>query len=101
MNTTETLEQDEFEIDLGDRRFAVAMLSPPAARLANEPALLLSFAGQRQESLSSPPYSHTANAFLTAGHRVVSFDLTGHGERIDHFGVGITAWRNGLVLGAG
>jgi len=93
------VECEEFSLALADRRFIVSLLSPAHGRLARDPALLLTFAAGRENSLFNTPYKHTAEAFLAAGHRALSFDFVGHGERIDRFGSGIDGLRNSLVLG--
>ena len=93
------VECEEFSLTVADRRFIVSLLSPAHDRLARDPALLLTFAAGREGSLFSATYRHTAEAFLGAGHRALSFDFIGHGERIDRFGPGIDGLRNSLVLG--
>ena len=93
------VECEEFSLTLADRCFVVSLLSPVHGRLARDPALLLTFAAGREGSLFNAPYKHTAEAFLEAGHRALSFDFVGHGERIDRFGPGIDGLRNSLVLG--
>ena len=93
------VECEEFSLVLADRRFIVSLLSPARGRLARDPALLLTFAAGREGSLFNAPYKYTAEAFLEAGHRALSFDFVGHGERIDRFGSGIDGLRNSLVLG--
>ena len=65
------------------------MASPAAGARGPAPALLLSFSTTRQTSLGEPPYDLTARAFLNAGHRVLSFDLPHHGERVEGYGTGI------------
>lgn len=92
-------EREDFLVAADGRSFTVTLLSPPPEQLAAEPALLMSFASGREKTLFEAPCNHTTDAFLAAGHRVLSFDYTGHGERIDHFGEGIHALRNSLVVG--
>ncbi|HCL30559.1 MAG TPA: hypothetical protein DIC52_19285 [Candidatus Latescibacteria bacterium] len=102
MGTNEQVEgseREDFVVAVGERNVTVTLLSPPSDRLAAEPALLMSFASGRESSLLQAPYNCTSNAFLAAGHRALSFDFTGHGERIDHFGSGIHGLRNSLVKG--
>ena len=93
------VECEDFSLALPDRCVVVSLLSPARGRLARDPALLLTFAAGRESSLFNAPYKHTAEAFLDAGHRALSFDFVGHGERIDRFGPGIDGMRNSLVLG--
>ena len=95
------VECEEFSLTLADRCFVVSLRSPVHGRLARDPALLLTFAAGREGSLFNAPYKHTAEAFLEAGHRALSFDFVGHGERIDRFGPGIDGLRNSLVSGPG
>ena len=92
-------EREDFLVAVDGRSFTVTLLSPPPVQLAAAPALLMAFASGREKTLFEAPYNHTTDTFLAAGHRVLSFDYTGHGERIDHFGEGIHALRNTLVEG--
>lgn len=89
----------EFEIEVGDRPITAKMISPPAERLAAHPLLLLTLASDRETSLTLHPYSIAADLFLAQGHRVVSFDLPNHGQRLDKYGEGLTGWRNAFVDG--
>jgi len=73
------------------------LLTPP--QLAAQPLLLLSFAMDWKTSLCAEPYNLTATKFLQQGHRVASFDLPNHGQRVDEFGEGITGFRNAIVAG--
>lgn len=93
------VEREDFAVAVGDRSFVVTLLSPPVECLASAPALLLAFASGRESTLFTEPYKYSVDAFLAAGHRALSFDYTGHGERIDRFGEGIHALRNSLVEG--
>ena len=61
--------------------------------------VLMTFAMDRHTSLDMHPYNVARNLFLMNGHRVMSFDLPNHGERVNEFGEGITGWRNALMQG--
>ena len=89
----------EFTVNVGSRRVAVLVVSPPPGKLAAKPALYLTFAGAREESLFGDPYDLTAKAFLEAGHRVASFDLPCHGARLGPFGEGIPGLRDTFLAG--
>jgi hypothetical protein len=80
---------ETFSIARGALRFAVEVQSPPPAQLAGRPLLLLNFSTDRKSSLHGGRYGEPARIFLEAGHRVASFDLPAHGERIDRHGSGI------------
>jgi hypothetical protein len=82
--TTET-----FSVMRAAEKLTVEIQSPPASRLAVRPLLLLNFSTDRRSSLRGGRYGEPAKLFLEHGHRVASFDLPAHGERIDRHGSGI------------
>ncbi len=84
---------------VGERTLGVTIVSPPPDKLAAAPILLLTFAGTRGLSLFEEPYCLAARCFLEQGHRVASFDLPGHGTRVNDFGEGIIGLRNAFVAG--
>ena len=90
---------EDLSVTANGRTFAVRVLSPPADKLAKDPALLLTFAMDRVTSLEKRPYSLAAEYFVAQGHRAASFDLPNHGERIDHHGEGIEGMHNAFVAG--
>ncbi len=92
-------EREDLTIKAGDRQFVATILSPPKDKLAKNPALLVTMGGNRKDALFTYPYSQTPNAFLEHGHRVVTFDLPCHGERIDRFGDGIIGFREMFLAG--
>jgi len=73
------------------------LLTPP--QLTPQPLLLLSFAMDWETSLCVEPYNLTAKYFLEQGHRVASFDLPNHGQRINKYGEAITGLRNAFIAG--
>ncbi len=89
----------EFLVEVGGRSVVARLLSPPPASLATDPALLLTFAADRVTSSSVRPYCSPAEHFLAQGHRVISFDLPAHGDRVGIHGSDITGLRNALVAG--
>lgn len=89
----------EFPVTVEGRTITVKVLSPPTETLAADPALLLTFATDRNQSLADRPYGLTADYFLCKGHRAASFDLPAHGERVDKFGGQIAGLRNAFVAG--
>lgn len=68
---------------------AVRVQSPPPDRLAKRPMLLLFLSADRQSSMPDGRYGSPGRLFLEQGHRVVSFDLPAHGERVDKHGSSI------------
>jgi hypothetical protein len=90
---------EEFTVRVGPRPLLARLLSPAKDRLAANPLLLLTLAGDRQTALTVPPACLGASAFLARGHRALSFDLPDHGQRADRYGKGIQAWRNAWVAG--
>ena len=89
----------EFTISGDHHDIAVRLLSPMQEHLRQEPGLLLTFATDRMTSLTDEPYCYAANLFLSQGHRVLSFDLPNHSERVDRYGSGIGGLRNAFVAG--
>jgi len=92
--------QEQFTVSVSERQFTVTALSPPTDKLADDPCLLLTFGQDQSIALFSEPYSLCANAFLERGHRVLSFDMPAHGQRIDHYGKWMEGWRNAFMAGA-
>ncbi|MAE61119.1 MAG: hypothetical protein CMJ49_07160 [Planctomycetaceae bacterium] len=80
MNRTPST-NSELSIDVG-RETLGCSLSEPAQRL-ERPALILNFAGARSMSLAEGPYDIGSRLFVAAGHRVASFDLPFHGDRVE------------------
>jgi len=60
-----------------------------AIPLADRPALLIHLGGDRRSVMGTFPHRLVPDAFVAAGHRVVSFDLPNHGDLIDRFGEGL------------
>lgn len=90
---------EDLVIDRGAERLNVRVLAPSPGRVAKHPLLLLNFSTDRTTSLTEPLYAAPAVAFLQRGHRVLSFDLPSHGERIDQHGVGLEGMRGRLLAG--
>ena len=76
---------------------ACALAAPEAS--APDPALLMTFSGTRQMSTERSPYVMAAQAFTSAGHYALSFDLPNHGDRINAHGEGIAGMCAALVAG--
>jgi pimeloyl-ACP methyl ester carboxylesterase len=91
--------REEFSVGVGGRQLSARLVQPEAAQLAPSPLLLLSLALDVETSLNVEPYNIAGTYFLEQGHRVVSFDLPSHGQRIDEHGEGITGFRNAFVQG--
>jgi hypothetical protein len=80
---------EEFTILRDGVPLAVRVQSPPADRLAKEPMLLLYLSADRASSMPDGRYGAPGQAFLDQGHRIASFDLPAHGDRVDAHGSGI------------
>lgn len=91
---------ETFVVAGGATRFTVEVQSPSGALMAVRPLLLLNFSTDRKSSLQGGRYGEPARIFLEAGHRVASFDLPAHGERIDRHGSGIEGLCARLIAGA-
>lgn len=93
--------QTEFETQtvLVNSQLPLHLICPAKEQLAAQPLLLLSFAMDWQTSLCTEPYNLTATHFLRQGHRVASFDLPNHGQRVNEYGRGIAGFRNALTAG--
>lgn len=74
---------EEFAVRSGDSSLAVRLAAPVAGALAAQPLLLLYFSTDRTASLPEGRYGAAGRIFLEHGHRVASFDLPAHGERLD------------------
>ncbi|WP_414660644.1 alpha/beta hydrolase family protein [Horticoccus sp. 23ND18S-11] len=87
------------QVQRGDATLLVEIQSPAAGRLAARPLLLLNLSGDRQSSLKDGSLGEPARVFLSEGHRVATFDLPAHGERIDRRGSGIDGLRERFIAG--
>ncbi|RPI82540.1 MAG: hypothetical protein EHM42_09360, partial [Planctomycetaceae bacterium] len=79
----------EFTVERPGEKLSVRLVTPPTEKLAKNPLLLLNFSTDRTTSLTAEIYAQPAKLFLANGHRVASFDLPSHGDRIDARGSGI------------
>jgi len=78
----------------------VAVASPAPGKLAEEPLLLLNFSADRMASLPGGRYGSIVRPFLDQGHRVASFDLPAHGDRIEKkYGSGIAGMSASIAAG--
>jgi pimeloyl-ACP methyl ester carboxylesterase len=80
---------EEFTILRDGVPLAVRVQSPPPERLARQPMLLVFLSADRASSMPDGRYGAPGKAFLEQGHRIVSFDLPAHGDRVDAHGSGI------------
>ena len=90
---------EEFSVVGGAGRITVEVQSPPIAQMAGRPLLLLNFSMDRKSSLHGGRYGEPARIFLEAGHRVASFDLPAHGDRVDRHGSGIAGLCARVIAG--
>jgi len=89
ITATEKVNVEEFTILRDGVPLAVRVQSPPPERLAKQPMLLVYLSADRASSMPDGRYGAPAKAFLEQGHRIVSFDLPAHGDRVDAHGSGI------------
>lgn len=94
------MERLKLQVQSGTKKLNVTVISPIKENLAPKPALVLTVGASREYTL----YEHAGNrAFIQmmveAGHRVLSFDLPQHGERIDHHGAEIEGIREAFLAG--
>lgn len=90
---------EEFTVTRAGESLVVRLQSPPPERLAPNPLLLLFFSTDRRASLPDGAYGAPGKRFLDEGHRVASFDLPAHGDRVDRHGSGIAGLRARVVAG--
>ena len=76
----------------------LAILRTPIRR-AVRPALLINLAADVKSALGGDYFRIVPDIFLAAGHRVVSFSLPCHGERVNEYGEGIEGWANSIKAG--
>lgn len=84
-------------LTVGDQTFPVRVLTP--GKLAEQPMLLLTFGLGIHWGLYEEPYDTICRRFLENGHRVATWDMPAHGDRIDAHGEGITGFRNAFFAG--
>lgn len=89
----------DLEVSRPGETLGVRLLDPPAETRVAEPWLLLTFSTDRKTSLTGEPYCGPGYQFLRAGHRVASFDLPAHGDRVDARGQGIDGLRERFLAG--
>lgn len=85
-------QMEEFVVHSGPVALTVRVVSPPPERLAAQPRLLLFFSTDRAASMPDGRHGAATRLFVEAGHRVASFDLPAHGERVGEYGAGIAGW---------
>ncbi|MCC6796362.1 MAG: prolyl oligopeptidase family serine peptidase [Candidatus Hydrogenedentes bacterium] len=90
---------EEFPVAVDGTTITVRVLTPPANKLAKNPALFMAFAVDRNTTLTKRPYCLAAEYFLENGHRALSFDLPSHGDRVGALRSGIDGFRDAFVAG--
>jgi hypothetical protein len=88
-----------FTLTRDGQKLSVQIETPAAGQLAARPMLLLNFSTDAQSSLHRGRYGKPAQFFLAHGHRIASFDLPAHGERVDRHGKGIDGLCARVVAG--
>jgi len=77
------MKTSEFAIQAEGRSITCTLAEPDVLSTHPQgPALLMTFTLTRQMSIFEDVYNLPTQAFLAAGHRVLSFDLPHHGDRI-------------------
>ena len=89
----------ECDIRGPDRTIPIRLHLPEHQRPMSDRVLLLSFAGDRETSLTVAPYRLASEVFLEEGHNVLSIDLPNHGSQINDDGEGIPGMRNAFIGG--
>lgn len=69
------------------------------ARLAKYPTLLIALAGPIHACLDDPDYCVVSDILLAAGHRVASFDLPNHGQRVNAHGKNLSGMAAAIAAG--
>ncbi len=91
---------EKFVLTVEGRRIDCQLWSPPKEKLDKNPLLLVSLNGSAEETFMNEHFRQSGIPFLENGHRVASFDLPCHGNRIDmKYGEGITGFRNAFIKG--
>ena len=90
---------EEFIIDRPHGKLAVIVQTSADKPLATDPMTLLNFSADRQSAMVDGKYGALVKPFLDQGHRVVSFDLPAHGERVTELGSGIAGMAAEVVAG--
>jgi esterase FrsA len=80
---------EEFAVSSGGATFPVRLQAPAPENVAEHPLLLIFLSADRQSAMPDGRYGAPGRVFLERGHRVVSFDLPAHGERVDRHGADI------------
>lgn len=82
--------EQDLTFEVNGRKLKALLRTPE--RLTARPALLINLGGGRKNALESDSMRMVPDIFLAAGHRVISFDLPGHGNNSDTFGGGLASW---------
>lgn len=88
---------EEFTIDRPYGKLTVVIQT--GEKLAADPLVLLNFSADRKSSLLEGRYGGIVRPFLEQGHRVVSFDLPAHGDRVDESGSSIAGLAASVAAG--
>lgn len=99
MTDNEKIHTEEIIISRTGYELRCLLAEPGKDFLADNPALLLNFSSSVEQSIDGPEYRVPGHAFIEAGHRVLSFDLPNHGDRINRFGEGIPGMRDAFLAG--
>ncbi|MBP1990120.1 alpha/beta hydrolase family protein [Paenibacillus eucommiae] len=76
----------EHAVQTGNRTLPYYLMSPDKERIHENPYVLLTFAMDWNTSLCQEPFCLVAQKFVQHGHYAISFDLPGHGARLNELG---------------
>ena len=89
--------EEDLTFEVNGRQLKALLRTPE--RLTSKPALLINLGGGRKNAFETDSMRTVPDIFLAAGHRVISFDLPGHGNNSDTFGGGLGSWANKAKAG--
>lgn len=90
---------EEFSIDRPYGKLVVEAQTSATAPLATDPLVLLNLSADRKSAMVDGKYGGIVKPFIDQGHRVVSFDLPSHGDRVDEHGSGIAGMAASVAAG--
>lgn len=91
---------EEFQVAVGERRLNVVLASAKSGNIHENPILLLTFGTHRHSVFTTfPTHFASIRPFLEEGHRVLSFDIPNHGERVNEHGSDIPGLRDAFLHG--
>ncbi len=90
---------EEFTLQRPYGKLVVVIQTAADKKLADDPLLLLNLSADRMSAMVDGKYGALVRPFLDQGHRVASFDLPSHGDRVDECGSGIAGMAASVAAG--